>query len=142
MRQGQIRMKGKKRVDAGGVDKLLQFVTAEFFFFFGSSCSSSSSRCSWCSWCLVKRWMAEGGVDDAGECERAGTGRRWQCVALSYIGAAEMAQGRGRWRKWRGGVVGDGSGAEPLLFSFLLRSTWAAFCFITFIPFAISSFPS
>ena len=91
-------------------------------------------------------------MDDAGECERAGTGVRWQCVALSYIGAAEMAQGRGRWRKWRGGVVGDGSGAEPWsvaeggvgpsLFSFLLRRTWAASCFITFIPFPIYSSPS
>ena len=64
------------------------------------------------------------------------------CVALSYIGAAEMAQGRGRWRKWRGAVVGDGSGAVPSLFSFLLRHTWAASCFITFIPLPISSFPS
>ena len=61
---------------------------------------------------------------------------------LLYIGAAEMAQGRGRWRKWRGAVVGDGSGARPSLFSFLLRRTWAASCFITFIPFPISSSPS
>ena len=53
---------------------------------------------------------------------------------MLYIGAAEMAQGRGRWRKWRGAVVGDGSGARPSLFSFLLRRTWAASCFITFIP--------
>ena len=43
---------------------------------------------------------------DARESERESC---WRCVALSYIGAAEMAQGRGRWRKWRGAVVGDGS---------------------------------
>ena len=69
----------------------------------------------------------------------------WRCVVLSYIGAAEMAQGRGSGagsRKWRGAVVGDGSGVGPSLFSFLLRRTWAASCFITFIPFPISSSPS
>ena len=95
MRQGQIQMKGKKRVDAGGVDQLFQFVTAEFFFFFESSCSSSSSRCSWCSWCLVKRWMAEGGVDDAGVASGANAGELLaMCGSLLY---RRSGNGAGSW---------------------------------------------
>ena len=77
---------------------------------------------------VVRKWrgarsMAEGGVDGCGcvrECES---------VALSYIGAAEMAQGRGRWRKWRGAVAGDGSGAGPWLVTEVARGRrFSAFC--------------
>ena len=107
---------------------------------------------------MVKRWCGSGvGRMVADVCERErerewmradASGKPvvcWRCVALSYIGAAEMAQGLGSGagsRKWRGAVVGDGSGAGPSLFSFLLRRTWAASCFITFMPCPNSSSPS
>ena len=144
--KGRRRRRGSRGVDTGRVDQLLQFVTAELFFFFGSSCSSSSSRCSWCSWCLVKRWCGSG-VGRMRECVK-GAGARVRigcidgCVALSYIGAAEMAQGRGRWRKWRGGVVGDGSGAGPSLFSFLLPTHMGCLLLYHLYPFPVSSSPS
>ena len=96
--KGRRRRRGSRGVDTGRVDQLLQFVTAELFFFFGSSCSSSSSRCSWCSWCLVKRWcgsgVGRGGV--AVVAMRAdGCGCDDGSLVALYIGAAEMAQGRG-----------------------------------------------
>ena len=47
-----------------------------------------------------------------------------------------MAQGRGRWRKWRGGVVGDGSGAGPSLFSFLLPTHMGCLLLYHLYPFS------
>ena len=63
-------------------------------------------------------WLRMDVCESEYECERARARERerescWRCVALSYIGAAEMAQGRGRWRKWRRASVGDRSGAGP-----------------------------
>ena len=49
--------------------------------------------------------------------------------SMLYIGAAEMAQGRGRWRKWRRASVGDGSGAGPWLVTEVARGRgFSAFC--------------